>query len=217
MTSDYAGAAYLDARSTPEPMSGCVLWVRSINASGYGSIKRDGFWLAHRYSYAVEFGDFDRSLCVLHRCDNSACINPRHLFLGTVEDNNNDKIRKGRQFVPRGDKNPRAKLSREQRDDARRLAELGETHDAIASLLGVSSATISFLLRGATWACDGAEPKNRRTHRRLSLEAAKGIHALHGTGSTEKEIAIMHGVTIKAIRRILRGKTWAAAAKQGEA
>ena len=36
-------------------------------------------------------------LHVLHTCDNPACFNPEHLFLGTNQDNIDDKCRKGRQ------------------------------------------------------------------------------------------------------------------------
>jgi hypothetical protein len=64
-------------------------------------------------------GPLDASLCVLHRCDQPSCVNPDHLFLGTSQDNVNDKVAKGRQIrgdrhhwrihperVPRGDRNP---------------------------------------------------------------------------------------------------------------
>ncbi len=38
-------------------------------------------------------------MCVLHRCDTPACINPDHLFLGTRHDNNLDRDKKGRQVA----------------------------------------------------------------------------------------------------------------------
>lgn len=60
------------------------------------------FWLKgknatpHRVAYEMEYGDFDKTLHVLHHCDNPICVNPTHLFLGTNEDNVRDKMSKGR-------------------------------------------------------------------------------------------------------------------------
>ncbi len=33
-------------------------------------------------------------MCVCHTCDVTSCVNPDHLFLGTVSENNLDKKRK---------------------------------------------------------------------------------------------------------------------------
>jgi hypothetical protein len=39
-------------------------------------------------------------MCVCHRCDNPPCVRPDHLFLGTVQENNEDRERKGRGYRP---------------------------------------------------------------------------------------------------------------------
>jgi hypothetical protein len=81
-----------------EAPGGCWLFAAGLNRKGYGVVGyRSWTWLAHRLMYAASFGDFDRRLFVLHRCDVPSCINPAHLFLGTNEDNMKDMVTKGRQ------------------------------------------------------------------------------------------------------------------------
>ena len=81
----------------------CWLWVASRNEHGYGKIGREGKRsnaYAHRYSYELNVGPIPAGLLVLHRCDNPACVNPNHLFLGTYADNIHDAIAKGRPVGP---------------------------------------------------------------------------------------------------------------------
>lgn len=81
----------------PEPNTGCWLWTASVNRKGYGRIGvGDAAALAHRVSWELHRGPIPGGLCVLHKCDVPACVNPDHLFLGTVPDNTADCIAKGR-------------------------------------------------------------------------------------------------------------------------
>jgi hypothetical protein len=59
------------------------------------------FWFQgkSRAAHVVSYILHKRQLsyfCVCHSCDNSLCINPNHLFLGTQVDNLNDMRIKGR-------------------------------------------------------------------------------------------------------------------------
>ncbi len=80
-----------------EPTSGCWLWTAGVNAMGYGFIGiNQRPYLAHRVSWELHNGPIPNNTLVCHHCDNPPCANPNHLFLGTHQDNSDDKYRKNR-------------------------------------------------------------------------------------------------------------------------
>ncbi|NOR58444.1 MAG: hypothetical protein GQ474_07975 [Sulfurimonas sp.] len=91
----------------PIPETGCWEWLGYCNKKGYGVVTINGSsTLAHRVSYQLKYGGEISGLCVCHTCDNPSCGNPEHLWVGTNQDNMDDKVKKGRQSRMFGESNP---------------------------------------------------------------------------------------------------------------
>lgn len=106
--------------------NGCWLWAGARDKGGYGVIRigsrakaspiKCGNKRAHRISYAIFVGPLPEGMCVCHRCDVPACINPERLFLGTDAENHADRNAKGRQA--RGERHGMSRASIEKRKSA---------------------------------------------------------------------------------------------------
>lgn len=131
------------AKYKVDPDTQCWNWTGSKTHDGYGIFrhKKEGI-LAHRSSYLLHIGEIPDELCVCHHCDNPACVNPDHLFLGSHKENMNDRDQKGR--CPSGEKSGVVKLT-----DAQVLeikASTGTTR-AVGEKYGVSNGHVSLIRR----------------------------------------------------------------------
>lgn len=148
--------ALIEARSIPEPNSGCWLWCGARNWFGYGIIRqRHRTMRAHRASYEAYNGPIQQGMFVCHRCDNPCCVNPDHLFAGTPLDNMRDMERKGRAKKPGPGE---AKPLGEQRHNAVLTAALVRAIRSSsigcktwAQRIGCSTSTVWEARRGITW------------------------------------------------------------------
>lgn len=117
----------------------CWLWIGFIHQQGYGQLNRRGTTLwAHRFAWAITNGVIPKGMSVLHTCDVRNCVNPAHLFLGTLDDNMKDMVRKGRQNRRWGAGNSNARLSEEQVIQMRTRMDAGESIRSIATEFGVA-------------------------------------------------------------------------------
>lgn len=132
----------------------CWEWRGNTPGKGYGlfhisanahSVK------AHRFSFFIHYKRIPDNL-VCHTCDTRKCVNPKHLFEGTNQDNMTDMVQKGRGRGCPGEKNSHAKLTtediifiRKQRGNKKlNTVRLGEIY-------GVDNSTISSIQRGKLW------------------------------------------------------------------
>jgi len=56
---------------------------------------------AHRVSFEEFNGPIPEGMAVLHKCDVHSCVNPNHLYIGTSQDNANDRVKRGKGRDPR--------------------------------------------------------------------------------------------------------------------
>lgn len=77
----------------------CWPWTAGLAPNGYGKFWLNGKTLgAHRISYLIHCGPIPEDKVICHKCDNKKCVNPSHLFLGSMKDNIQDCVKKKRQW-----------------------------------------------------------------------------------------------------------------------
>lgn len=137
-------------RKTPS----CWVWTASTNQWGYGRLgygRRNNpkKIAAHRLSWSIHNGTIPEGKLVLHKCDNRKCVNPKHLYLGTSQDNSNDMVRKKRHMF--GESHNRAKLTIEQVKEIRELCHSGIRQVDIGNAYGISQFAVSLINRRINW------------------------------------------------------------------
>jgi hypothetical protein len=150
ITPDYTKRFWLNV-GVSDDTSACWEWKISRFKSGYGKTQiSQKTERSHRVAYIIQNGNIPDGLHVLHTCDNRACCNPNHLFLGTQQDNMIDKVRKGKQI--RGETHPLSKLLDEQIREIRdRYSKGGITHNELALEFGVCRRAIGKIINKKHW------------------------------------------------------------------
>jgi hypothetical protein len=164
--------------------TGCHNWTGNKDKNGYGHIRYKGKQFGtHRISFIFNKGEILPGLFVCHKCDNPACVNPEHLFLGTPADNTRDAAQKGRMAkginnghstkpentkrgkdhyrygnsckTGIGEKNGRAKLSRIDVIEIKNLYRSGLSYRSIAKIFNVSLTAVRYIIIGRNWSKSG--------------------------------------------------------------
>ena len=137
--------------------SGCWIWTAAL----WMNERYGAFWVddtfnngrmtgAHRasiYLYRGIKAQSSESIC--HKCDNTLCVNPDHLFIGSHTDNMKDMVSKGRH------KSGREKLSDYDKEKAKQMRREGLEVKKIAEFFGIDRGYTSLLVKGC-------QPKSTR-------------------------------------------------------
>ncbi len=137
--------------------TGCWLWTGSLNWNGYGYFypgpgRTVRVERAHRASWRLFCGMIPEGFLVLHRCDIRRCVNPDHLYLGTTQDNTNDRDSRGRHWVRSGEDHGMSKLTAAKVREIRATVGYWGVKRRLAKRFKVSESLICSIRNGKGWA-----------------------------------------------------------------
>lgn len=194
----------------------CWLWIGGVkdknrnNNRIYGAFRLSSYEsiASHRFSYEYYYGPIPQGLLVCHKCDNPLCINPYHLFLGTVQDNNLDKLNKGRQSSILT-----KEIVIEILDKINNNILLNYTQ--ISSQYGVCESNINSILCGNHWKhvtknynLEELKNKLKYSTRKLNDEKVKEIKLRIKNGERQQDIADNYNIARQTVSDIKLGKRW---------
>ena len=105
----------------------------------------------NRVAYELWKGPIPDGLHVLHSCDNSLCVNPDHLRVGTNDENVRDRHERGRWADMKGSNNSNAKLTVEDVKDIKILRDFGFVYRELAEMYGVTISCVYKICVDKSW------------------------------------------------------------------
>jgi hypothetical protein len=134
---------------------GCLLYSKVTVKRPYGHIaitastRSTTYSSVHGLSYLYHNNKTStEGLHVLHSCDTPACCNPKHLRLGTNQDNVDDRVSRGRSVNRKGSANPNTNLSEK---NILQIYLAKGTYRSIAGNCGIALGIVGRIKRKDTW------------------------------------------------------------------
>ena len=132
----------------------CWIWIASTTPDGYGKFtvrngRKTRTFRSSRVAYILTYGYIDDNLLACHKCDNVLCVNPEHIFLGSIKDNYDDSISKERQVRSRGES--LSKLKNEDVFKIRDLVRSGTPQIQVAKMFHVGKNCVWHIVNHTTW------------------------------------------------------------------
>lgn len=198
------------------PETACWTATKGVNKkNGYASVYLGGGKKAYCHRLALEYKlgrKIADGMVAMHACDNPACMNPDHLSEGTLQDNADDMVRKGRQ--QKSFQHAHSKLTEDQiRGFFEKKAD-GWTHQQIADLYGTRPATVGGILTGSQRKYDALDVPRiaKRAMKgedhpmaKLTDDQAMEIRKRYAGGETSESICVDYGVSRSLADMIGRG------------
>lgn len=183
----------------------CIIHPNKPHPQGYVRVQiGDKTIGAHRLAYISHYGEIPDDLLVCHTCDNRACVNVEHLFLGTPQDNMTDMVNKGRSLF--GERNPTNKLTEADVMNIRRLYYDGQSAKLIAKKYHTTPSYLYNIVWGKVWTHLPVMPE-KKGGGKLNPEKAQRMRTLAKDGFTGAHIAKLFNVSRATVSRVLSGKT----------
>jgi len=126
-------------------IDGCWNWTTYKDKKGYGEFSFAGStYGAHRFSYMIFKGEILDGKLICHKCNNTSCVNPYHLYSGTHYDNTQDMLNSNR-----GNSN---KISEyDVKNMLLRLWDGGITFENLSVIYNISVSAIWKIVNRKTW------------------------------------------------------------------
>jgi len=182
---------------------GCKSENKQTGKHTYGMISLNGKMIpSSRAAYLLFKGDFDPKLEICHKCDNTLCNNPNHLFTGTHQDNMDDMMKKNRRNPPIGERHAMSKLNWKLVNDLRNDYINNLATSQIQKKYNIESSQFLRIVKNESWYDPNYKYKKRGVMRKFSKEIENEIWELSKT-QTQTAISKKYNCTNRYISYLL--------------